>query len=1188
MATQTEKSTMKYYDKHGIEHKVYPKTTVDQVIGLEDTISDLVEASDVTDTYGIAGTAGAKKKPQNMFDAIGNFIQNSAITVSNFVNKFKERLQNNLTTTEEGYALDARQGKELQTNINNVSTTVTDMGTTISSMQTSIEALEESAEHMIAAKIVLDKDEWSNNSQTITVEGMQEEDNMCIFICPFASSTEAFVSNNVICNIQDIDTLGFKCDTVPDVDIEVYLILKSATTEEDLSNLEIALTEAYQVIQRINSASSTAETNITTLNTSNNTATTNIASLQSQNQTAASRLSSLESANSTASTTIASLESQNQTATNNISTLETASATATQNLSDLETANATASNNLSSLGTANTTATSNISSLDTQNTNATSNITTLTSLNGSTQTMVDDLNLAKADANNVLADLQNENAEADTNLADLTTANDTAISVLNQINSDSGNADSIIDSLTTATSSANTALNSLDTSIDTANTTKTALDTSIDTASAQNTLAQTNITNLTSINSTASDTYDDLYDLNQTASQNASTISGAITNANTAASNAQSVADTVQAKLDNGDFVGQKGERGDSGMTAIHITLLSADWVNKQQTKTISGIIAENQQAVFICPYASSTAEYVDNNVICTSQTTDTLVFSCDVVPTSDLDIYVIIKDTSTVEDLTNLNLAISEANQVIQTIQTQNSSASTNISSLQTQNASASTNIASLTSLNQTAATRIDDLTTANGTATTTLDGLTSANNTASTNITTLEDQLDSASANISALSTANTTATNNISDLGTGNSTATSNISSLSSANSTATTNITTLTGINNTASQNITDINTATADGQTVLGNLSSMNATASQTLSDLSTENDEAIANLNALDYDARLTALEGNSSVLSGVYMDRIYGISEETAIDIDSLYSSETSKGYIYRVQVGDYFSGTSPTTTLGGGNAFLLIGFSGGNDDYMTFGCQMAFNFASNKIARRYASFVASGATWSDWQPIENANNVMTKYANPTLTETQLLTLAPGMYMYGTAYSWLPTGCNGYGTIVSYLTNSSGYGVIQIFDTNGNVYSRHHNATSWHTGWQTLYKTPIHCVAQVTTGGDTTYTGAIVFNNVLQNYGNCYNTSTGVFTCPVNGIYAMSFGYYSNNTAATARPAIMVNGSMVSMKNGPYGHDLSITRYCNAGDQITAGAYSSSFPVYLYAGGGHNHFSVTLLQQIP
>ena len=44
-------------------------------------------------------------------------------------------------------------------------------------------------------------------------------------------------------------------------------------------------------------------------------------------------------------------------------------------------------------------------------------------------------------------------------------------------------------------------------------------------------------------------------------------VDGAVSSANTAANNAQTVADTVQAKLDNGDFVGAQGPKGDPGTT---------------------------------------------------------------------------------------------------------------------------------------------------------------------------------------------------------------------------------------------------------------------------------------------------------------------------------------------------------------------------------------------------------------------------------------------------------------------------------------------------------------------------------------------------------------------------------------------------------------------------------------------
>lgn len=42
-------------------------------------------------------------------------------------------------------------------------------------------------------------------------------------------------------------------------------------------------------------------------------------------------------------------------------------------------------------------------------------------------------------------------------------------------------------------------------------------------------------------------------------------VTTAVGSANTAANNAQTVADTVQTKLDNGEFVGAKGEKGDKG-----------------------------------------------------------------------------------------------------------------------------------------------------------------------------------------------------------------------------------------------------------------------------------------------------------------------------------------------------------------------------------------------------------------------------------------------------------------------------------------------------------------------------------------------------------------------------------------------------------------------------------------------
>lgn len=229
MASQIEKTTMKYYDKRGDEHKVYPKTTAEQVIGLQDAISDLIAPTDVIDTYGIAGTAGTEKKPQNMFDAIGNFIHNSALTVSGFATNFTAKLKNNTTTEDEGYALDARQGKELQNNINTVSASVSDLNTSVtrrlSNIDNAISALEEDTKHITKTKIVLSKDNWANGRQTITVSGVKAEDEMCVFICPLTASMETYVTDNIICNSQSVNTLGFMCDIVPNVDVEIYVVM---------------------------------------------------------------------------------------------------------------------------------------------------------------------------------------------------------------------------------------------------------------------------------------------------------------------------------------------------------------------------------------------------------------------------------------------------------------------------------------------------------------------------------------------------------------------------------------------------------------------------------------------------------------------------------------------------------------------------------------------------------------------------------------------------------------------------------------------------------------------------------------------------------------------------------------------------------------------------------------------------
>lgn len=114
---------------------------------------------------------------------------------------------------------------------------------------------------------------------------------------------------------------------------------------------------------------------------------------------------------------------------------------------------------------------------------------------------------------------------------------------------------------------------------------------------------------------------------------------------------------------------------------------------------------------------------------------------------------------------------------------------------------------------------------------------------------------------------------------------------------------------------------------------------------------------------------------------------------------------------------------------------------------------------------------------------------------------------------------------------------------------------------------------------------GDQTFSGEIVFNYIINNIGNCYSNSTGRFTCPVNGIYIVSFGYFSNANAFSEinRPTIYKNGVMNIMTSvNPC--NITDILYCNAGDTLSAGCYFGS--ISFYCGVGHNWFKVALLHR--
>lgn len=113
----------------------------------------------------------------------------------------------------------------------------------------------------------------------------------------------------------------------------------------------------------------------------------------------------------------------------------------------------------------------------------------------------------------------------------------------------------------------------------------------------------------------------------------------------------------------------------------------------------------------------------------------------------------------------------------------------------------------------------------------------------------------------------------------------------------------------------------------------------------------------------------------------------------------------------------------------------------------------------------------------------------------------------------------------------------------------------------------------------------DVTITGVLKFNTIVNNFGGCYNTSTGIYTCPVAGLYYANFTFYSNNTAVSQRAHISMGGRSY-MVNGSHGHSISAMEFLPAGAQIFAGCPNSAFPFTFYSGVNHNRFSVNLVKR--
>lgn len=109
---------------------------------------------------------------------------------------------------------------------------------------------------------------------------------------------------------------------------------------------------------------------------------------------------------------------------------------------------------------------------------------------------------------------------------------------------------------------------------------------------------------------------------------------------------------------------------------------------------------------------------------------------------------------------------------------------------------------------------------------------------------------------------------------------------------------------------------------------------------------------------------------------------------------------------------------------------------------------------------------------------------------------------------------------------------------------------------------------------------GDVSFTSWIPFNTVEWNVGGG-TWSSGQYVVPKAGYYLVNFTCFSN-AMNQGRPTVQnLQRGEKSMANNNYTTSITAVFWCEVGDKLVAGAYNSSYPVSLYAGAGHNSFTV-------
>lgn len=98
----------------------------------------------------------------------------------------------------------------------------------------------------------------------------------------------------------------------------------------------------------------------------------------------------------------------------------------------------------------------------------------------------------------------------------------------------------------------------------------------------------------------------------------------------------------------NGSDGANKAYVDSKAPTPVPVTLTTSGWSSNTQTVTVSGVSAtETAQLITPTPAIASQSAYYEAGIMCTNQAANSLTFTCQTVPTSNLTVYVVIQPLS-------------------------------------------------------------------------------------------------------------------------------------------------------------------------------------------------------------------------------------------------------------------------------------------------------------------------------------------------------------------------------------------------------------------------------------------------------------------------------------------------------------------------------------------------------------